>query len=82
MADITVTIPDGILTRVMDAIGAEYNYDANKLPGPPVETKGQFAKRQVIEFLKRTVKDHEGSLAAKQAREDTYADVDMDITLS
>jgi len=76
MADITITIPNGVLSRVVDAVAKEYNYR------PGSETKGEFAKRQLIEFLKRTVKDAERSTAISSAVSIVEADVESSITLS
>lgn len=77
MAEITITIPNGVVNRVVDAIASEYNYDA-AVDG----TKNAFAKKQVIEFLKRTVKDAEASVATKTARDNAVSDVDSNVVLS
>ncbi len=45
MANITITIPDAALSRVLDGIATAQNYSANQLPA---ETKAAFAKRMVI----------------------------------
>jgi len=77
MAQLTIDIPAGVTSRVLDAIAYEYNYDA-LIDG----TKAAFAKKQVIEFLKRTVKDHEGSGAVRAARSTVISDVDTNIVIS
>ena len=89
MADITITIPNPVLPRVVDAIATEYGYQANipdvGNPGqfiPNPETKNQFAKKQVIEFLKRTVKTAEKSNAIVTARNAVETDVDTNVVLS
>jgi len=72
MADIELNIPQ--LGRVVDGIAASYNYDANKIGA---ETKGQFAKRMLIEnFIKPAVKNAEVDTAFKSSKATIDADVD------
>lgn len=65
------------MSRVVDAIASEYHYDASK-----DGTKAQFAKAQVIAFLKRTVKDAEKSAAFRTAGTDVEDSVETDIAIS
>lgn len=77
MADVTITIPNGVLARVLDAIAAEYNYDATQ-----DGTKAQFAKAQIIAFVKRTIKAAEGSAEADFARRTKEQEIDSNISIS
>lgn len=75
MADITITIPNAQLTRIVDGICNAYNY-AQAIEGvqnPP--TKNQFAKTMIIDFVKQTVRNQEGNIAAQTAR--TTVDTDI-----
>jgi len=64
MATVSVTIPDAVLGRVLDAIAAAYGYDAAK-----DGTKAAFAKKQVARFVAETVRAHEATVAADTARD-------------
>lgn len=68
MANINLAIPDAVLSRVIDAIAAENNYDEQKQAD---ETKGQFAKRMVIRYVKETVKRYEATVAVTALDEPT-----------
>lgn len=63
MATISLTIPDASLTRIIDGICAVYNYNQfiEGMQSPP--TKAQFAKAQIIAFVKATVKNSEVAAA-------------------
>lgn len=70
MAQIIIDIPAGAdLTRAVDAYCALYNYQA-LLPGGGAnpETRNQFAKRMVANWIKDTTKEYEATLAATTAR--------------
>lgn len=89
MATLVLTIPDAQLTRVVDGIAGQYNYQT-MVPGatpldPPVtnpETKNQFAKRMMIKWAKETVKAWEASQAANAARDSAAANAESTITLT
>jgi len=83
MAQITITIPDAILPRVINGFARRYNYspileDGSSNP----ETKAQFAKRKLIEFIKSAVREAEIQDATNAAATTAAASVDTDITLS
>ena len=83
MAQITITIPDTILTRVLNGFAKRYNYspvldDGSSNP----ETKTQFAKRKVIEFIKQAVKDAEIQDASNTAATTAAASAETDIVLT
>lgn len=67
MAQITIDIPAGVTPRVIDAIAARYGYQAtvNGVANP--ETKGAFAKRMVVKWVKDIVREHEAALAQTSA---------------
>jgi len=72
MADITLTIDDAHVSRVLDAFASRYKYETNKLEG---ETKAQFAKRMLAEWIKLTTLREERRVA-RDAAEDTVEEVD------
>ena len=72
MPSITIDVPSSSdLTRVVDAICGTYNYQANipnnggTVPNP--ETKNQYSKRMVAEFLKKLTRTWEKQQAEKTA---------------
>lgn len=67
MATLSINIPDNQVTRVNDAIAALFNYQATINGSPNPETKAQFARRMVIENLKRLVAQGESAAARRQA---------------
>lgn len=90
MANITITIPDAQLTRVVDGIAGQNNYQAT-IPdpanptGPPIanpETKNQFVKRMMIKWAKESVKAWEATQAANVARDTAATSVETTVTLT
>jgi len=77
MAQLNITFPDGVANRVLDAFAATFGYD----PGLGV-TKAQFAKQQVVEFIKETVKSHEANGAAEVARGLARQAVDSEVDVT
>ena len=75
--DIKLTIPDDKLTEVIDALCSAYNYDERKTKD---ETKAQFAKRMIIEFVKEVVKDNRVNKAVDITRAIELAKEDILIT--
>jgi hypothetical protein len=71
-ADVTITIPDPQLSRVLDGIATSSNYDAYKLPA---ETKAQFARRMMIAWVKAQVLQAEQRAARIQADASAEASV-------
>lgn len=72
MATMTINIPDAQLSKVVDGMCINYNYEPliNGLPNP--ETKAVFARRMLIELLKRAVAAGEAK-TARLAAEATLA---------
>jgi hypothetical protein len=64
MAQLTITVANSDVDRIMNALG--YQETINGQPNP--ETKTAYAQRQIIEWLKSNVRRYEGSIAARAAR--------------
>ena len=77
MADITITVPNPVLSRVVDAIAARNGYVA-AVHG----TKNQFAKAWMIQKIKDEVRGHEGSEAGRLAQLSASTAVDTDIAIT
>ena len=77
MADITITIPDAVALRVLDAFAFHFGYDP--LTGG---TKLQFAKARVMRFIKDVALAYERKIAAENAAASAAASVEADITLT
>lgn len=71
MANISITIPDDKVTRVREAFASEYGWTSDL-----EVTKAEFAKQQIIKFIKNTVKNNEGNLSAGAARQVVESDVE------
>lgn len=71
MAQITLNIPDGSASRIVDAFAAEFSYDASS-----GLTKAQFTKQQVIEYLRHVTKNYEARLAANQSKTTIDSEID------
>jgi len=83
MAQITINIPDAIATRVINGFAKRYNHSSTLENGDPnPETKAQFAKRKLIEFIKQAVRDAEIQDATNTAATTAGTSVDTDIILS
>lgn len=82
MANITIQIPDALLPRVINGLASFYGYQAEIDGQPNPQTKGQFAKMQLIEHIKHCVKTVETDGAVNAARLAKQAEVESNITLS
>lgn len=82
MATISINIPDPVAQRVTDGICGAFNYalSIEGVQNPP--TKAQFAKAQVIDFIKTTVKNYEAKQAEDTARSTVSSDIDSKLTLT
>jgi len=83
MATITINIPAETTTRVIDGFCYTYGYSpilSNGSPNP--ETKAQFAKRKVLEYIRNAVRRAEIEQAANAAAGVAATSVDTDIVLS
>lgn len=89
MAQLTITVPDAQLQRVLDAFKAQYSYQAT-VPGPtpedpPVpnpETVAQFVRRRLRVYVMDVVRAHESLKAAETARAAAANAVDSELALS
>jgi len=71
MAQIMLNIPDDKAPRILDAFAATYGWT----PEMGV-TKTVFAKQQLVNFIKNTVKESEGNYQASQVRNTVNTDID------
>lgn len=79
MAAITITIPNPVLTRVIDGLALGHGWkpfiddgNGNIIPNP--ESKTDYAKRIVKEYVKKSVIRYEAGLAEKAAKIAAEAD--------
>lgn len=70
MANITLTIPDDKVQRILDAFAAEFGWTTES-----GVTKAQFTKAQVIEYIKQVTRNFEANVAANTARQSVNTDV-------
>jgi len=83
MTTITLTIPNPVTARVLDGFASHYGYKTILMDGSPnPETKGQFAKRKLLEIIKEAVRAAEIETARNAAAELAATSVDTDIELS
>jgi len=83
MTQITINIPDAVAPRVINGFAKRYNYATTLEDGSAnPETKTQFAKRKILEFVKRAVREAEIEQARNEAADAAGAGVDTDIQLS
>lgn len=76
MAQITIDVPNAVLARVLDAFAKMYgrpetipdpaNPTGPQIPNP--QTKAQFAKMKLADFIKDVVKGHEAQKAGGDAQ--------------
>lgn len=76
MANITITIPDASITRIVNAHAEVYNYDEAIVGVENPPTKAEFTRQQIIKHVKYVVKVHEGDEAARLARESAHTQID------
>lgn len=80
MATLQFNIPDAAVPRVLDAFANRFSYeptitqeDGSVVPNP--ETRVEFTRRMVREFIVQTVLDHESRQAAQIAVESKQAEI-------
>ena len=82
MATISFQIPDAALPRVVSAFAAAYGYQ-DLVGDPPVqnpETRAQFMRRCIMEFVRNTVQAVEVNVAAETARATEIAKPTVNVT--
>jgi len=67
MAQIALNIPDAILTRVINGFANYYHYQSTIDGEANPETKAQFSKRMLVEYIKNAVVASEVQDAANAA---------------
>lgn len=81
--EVKFTIPTAHTTRIIDGVCYEHHYQAEVpdpdnpekvIPNP--ETKAQFAKKMIVQWVKNCVKSYEGVQAAHAARDEKIAEVE------
>lgn len=83
MATISLTIPDAVIQRVLDALGGTYGYKATLEDGTPnPQTKAQFSKAVVADYVKKIVRQWEAQQAGQTAYNTAANDVDINVTIS
>lgn len=86
MAQIVISFEtDEQYRRVVDGIGGYYQYEqyvSSVAEGETTLTKEEFAKKQVIDFMGRTVKNYESAKVAEEAKATAEARVDDELTMS
>ena len=78
MAQITLNIPSGVATRVLNAVCYANGWRNEELHGP----KLAFAKAQLVNWIMECVKSYEGQQAASVARQAAIDDVVADIEIT
>lgn len=68
MAAITITIPDAVAVRVMNAICSNHGYEATIDGQANPETKAQAVKRYIKEWAMAHVEAYEAKVASEDAR--------------
>lgn len=80
MAEIKLTLPDDALAEVVTALCENHGYGRREDgESAPTETRPKFARRMIVEFLKRQVREYRRTQAHKAA-EATLPNTDPDIT--
>lgn len=87
MATITLNIPDAILPRVLNGFASRYGYtptlvDGNGADYQNPETKAQFAKRMLVDYMRTVVREAEATAAADAARQAAEQAARSEITIT
>lgn len=77
MAQVSITIPDAVLSRVLDAIATAYSYNS-----ATDGTKAQFARRQLALWVMNTVRSVEANLAAETSRQTALTRADAEVVVT
>lgn len=83
MPTITINIPDPIANRVIQGFAQRHGYSDTLEDGSPnPETRSQFAKRILIQYIKNSVREAEIQTASNTAATTAGQSADTDIQLS
>lgn len=91
MAQLIINVPDAVLPRVLNGFSTFNNYSPTipdltdplgqrTLPNP--ETKAQFCKRKIIEYIMESVRTAEVRAASEISARNASTSVDSDINLT
>lgn len=87
MPTLSVTIPDAIFVRVLNAVAYNNGYTdtitdiSSGISIPNPMTKGQFCKNLVKTWVMNNVRTYESTKAADLARDAAIASVETEITI-
>lgn len=70
MAQIIIDIPTAAVSRIQDAFATEYGWTSES-----GLTKTQFAKSQIIEYVKQVTRNYEANIAASTARQSKESEI-------
>lgn len=79
MANITITIPDAQVNRVLDAFAAHFEYE-RYVAGGGTMTRAQFAKYHLIQWMRGIVRMYEVQQRQAQVDASTPQVIDPDYT--
>jgi len=85
MVNVTFTIPDAQVNRYINAFAVMYNYQTEVPDGnggmiPNPQTKAQFAKQCVVNYMKEIVKACEVQEAVETARTTAASATQVDVS--
>jgi len=83
MTQIIIEIPNEVTQRVLDGIAYRLRYSPELEDGSPnPETKAKFAKRKLVEYMKKLVREAEIEIARNDAADVAAQSVDDDVVIS
>ena len=82
MADLKITVPSAILTRVLNGFCGQHGYQTTINGQANPESKADFATRKIREFVKDSVKAYEATQAAEAERLSKLAAAETEIVIS
>lgn len=80
MATWTLTIPDAKESRALNAVAEKYGYTGVDERGNP-QTKKQFTKNLIKQWLYQAMIDTEGQKAANDAKSSKIAEIIADVSI-
>lgn len=82
MATITLTVPNGVANRVLDAIATKYGYSGFLADKVTPQTKIEFYKAWIIKQTLAAVSEQEANTAAAAAANAASTDVTTNIVIT
>jgi hypothetical protein len=77
MAQISLTIPDDVLPRVIEALCVD-----GQRPDDSPLTRAQFARQQIITYVRSVVRQHEARVAREAAAAAADAKADSEVVIT